>query len=61
MQQIKGRCPMGCGETLFVGQGGYVTCSYIHCPDPAAASRLLRDADKIDEHWITEVADVDRA
>lgn len=40
--RVKGRCPMGCGETLFLGQGGYVTCSWRDCPEPDAASRLLK-------------------
>lgn len=40
---IQGWCPMGCGRTLFVGQGGYITCSYIHCPRPDAISDLLDD------------------
>lgn len=39
--RVRGICPMGCGETLFLGAGGYVTCSWIDCPDPAAASDLL--------------------
>ena len=39
---VKGRCPMGCGETLFLGEGGYVTCSLAECPDPASASEILR-------------------
>lgn len=31
---IKGtKCPNGCGETLFVGNGGYVTCSWAECPN----------------------------
>ena len=34
---------MGCGETLFLGAGGYVTCSYIPCPSPSAVSELLDD------------------
>ena len=34
---------MGCGETLFLGNGGYVTCSYIPCPRPDAASDILDD------------------
>jgi hypothetical protein len=34
---------MGCGSTLFVGSGGYVTCSYIGCPEPDAVSTLLED------------------
>jgi len=32
---------MGCGETLFLGDGGYVTCSLIGCPRPDAVSRVL--------------------
>lgn len=45
MEKIVGYCPMGCGETLFVGVGGYVTCSFIGCPNPAAVSDLLADGD----------------
>lgn len=40
---IQGWCPMGCGRTLFVGNGGYITCSYIHCPRPDAVADLLHD------------------
>ncbi len=43
MQNIKGYCPMGCGQTLFVADGGYVTCSFISCPDPGYVSDLLDD------------------
>lgn len=34
---------MGCGATLFLGSGGYVTCSWVECPNPTAASDLLGD------------------
>lgn len=38
---VTGRCP-ACGTTgLFLGDGGYVTCSLIDCPTPDAASTLL--------------------
>lgn len=47
MTAVVGRCPMGCGETLFVGSGGYVTCSYLPCPDPCRASEMLRKAPEI--------------
>lgn len=40
-EQVIGVCPMGCGSTLFLGSGGYVTCSWEGCPDPGAASDLL--------------------
>ena len=38
---IRGKCPMGCGETLFVGAGGHITCSWVDCPRPDAADALL--------------------
>ncbi|MFJ6667451.1 hypothetical protein [Streptomyces sp. NPDC091383] len=38
---VKGRCP-ACGTAgLFLGNGGYVTCSLIDCPEPDAASVVL--------------------
>lgn len=40
-EKVAGRCPMGCGETLFLGTGGHVTCSLVGCPDPCAADDLL--------------------
>lgn len=40
---VAGRCPMGCGSTLFLGSGGYITCSWHKCPNPVAVSDLLDD------------------
>lgn len=38
---VTGCCP-ACGwTTLFLGEGGYVTCSRVDCPQPDAASTLL--------------------
>jgi hypothetical protein len=37
---IAGKCPMGCGDSLFVGAGGHITCSWIECPNPSAADEL---------------------
>lgn len=39
MDWIKGKCPT-CHSvnTLFIAQGGYLTCSYSGCTDPDAAS-----------------------
>lgn len=34
---------MGCGETLFVGEGGLITCSLVGCPAPDAVSTILED------------------
>ena len=50
MINITGYCPMGCGKTLFVGDGGYVTCSLIGCPEPAAVSDILDDRES--EHVV---------
>lgn len=48
--QIKGYCPMGCGDTLFVASGGYITCSWEKCPNPTAVADLL--ADRETEHIV---------
>lgn len=48
---VRGRCPMGCGETLFIGEGGWITCSFISCPRPAAVADLLDDRET--EHLVT--------
>lgn len=40
---ITGYCPMGCGQTLFVADGGHITCSFIRCPRPTAVDDLLED------------------
>lgn len=47
---VTGYCPMGCGRTLFLADGGYVTCSYLHCPRRDAAADLL--GDKETEHIV---------
>ncbi|MET9879772.1 hypothetical protein ABZZ36_34935 [Actinacidiphila glaucinigra] len=40
-QRVQGRCP-ACGRnSLFLGDGGYVTCSRTLCSEPDAASTLL--------------------
>lgn len=41
---------MGCGETLFVGAGGYITCSYIPCSKPDAVATIL--AERETEHIV---------
>lgn len=38
---VQGRCP-ACGRvSLFLGNGGYVTCSVIDCPNPSLADEQL--------------------
>ncbi|MFD9763213.1 DUF6085 family protein [[Kitasatospora] papulosa] len=40
---VQGRCP-ACGNTrLYLGDGGYVTCPRLDCPEPDAASTLLEE------------------
>ena len=43
MPTIAGWCPMGCGQTLFLGAACLITCSATDCPNPTAASDLLAD------------------
>jgi hypothetical protein len=43
MTHVQGHCPMGCGETLMLGSGGYVTCGFLPCPRPTAVSDILHD------------------
>lgn len=38
---VTGRCPACKGESLFLADGGHVTCSRIDCPDPSAADWSL--------------------
>lgn len=40
----QGRCPACRGESLFLGDGGYVTCARVECPEPDAATRVLEQA-----------------
>ena len=42
---VTGSCPMGCGHTLFLADGGFITCSYVHCPRPDAVADLLADTE----------------
>lgn len=41
--KVAGYCPMGCGQTLFVGSEGGITCSYYRCPRPGAVDTILSD------------------
>lgn len=38
---VQGRCPACRGESLMLGDGGYVTCRRLDCPDPDAATEIL--------------------
>ncbi|WP_327376224.1 DUF6085 family protein [Streptomyces sp. NBC_01216] len=44
---VQGRCP-ACGKTsLFLGEGGYVTCARLDCLHPEAATELLEQPDAL--------------
>jgi hypothetical protein len=48
--KVAGFCPYGCGDTLFLGDGGHVTCSLLGCPNPTGVDELLH----LDhEHYVT--------
>lgn len=50
MQDIQGRCP-ACGlATLFVGDGGYITCSNIDCPRPDLVTELIGEIGDSRQH-----------
>jgi hypothetical protein len=50
---VRGYCPACRGESLFLGNGGYVTCSRLDCPDPDAATRILER--RIDYSKVREI------
>ena len=50
MQTVQGRCPACHWQTLFLGDGGHVTCSRIDCPNPSAADELLH-GDNFNAEW----------
>lgn len=47
MPIVKGRCPSCRQSTLFLADGGYVTCSSTRCPNPCAAADLLMDEPEV--------------
>lgn len=54
-ESVKGKCP-ACGGSLFLGEGGYVTCSFIGCPNPSAPSELLGAiSGKINEDLVRQI------
>ena len=48
---VVGYCPACGGSSLFLGSGGYVTCSRVDCPRPDDASDILTDPET--EHIVT--------
>jgi hypothetical protein len=54
---VAGYCPACGNRTLFLGKGGYVTCSLDVCPNPTAAADLLSDQEI--QHIVVLDADPD--
>ena len=67
-QDVQGRCPACHWQTLFLADGGHVTCSRIDCPNPTAADELLHGEHVgaatplvcSDERHAAKVADLER-
>jgi hypothetical protein len=49
---VRGHCPACGSETLFVGEGGWITCSFIGCPEPTALADTITDP-HIHRHVVT--------
>jgi hypothetical protein len=45
MTTIQGHCPACGGTSLFVAEGGYITCSRVDCSEPDAAASILEDSE----------------
>ena len=39
-ERISMRCPSCHGGFIFIGSGGYLTCSYVDCPEPDVAKKV---------------------
>lgn len=52
---MAGYCPACGGASLFLGSGGYVTCSRVDCRRPDAAADILGDPET--QHIATFTAD----
>ena len=50
MSDIAGYCPACGGSSLFVAEGGYITCSRADCPEPTAVADILDDRET--EHLV---------
>lgn len=44
--RVAGYCPACGASSLFVGSGGYITCSIIGCSDPGAVADFLDDRNR---------------
>ena len=51
---VEGYCPMGCGRTLFLGDGGDIICSSRLCPRRSAVAEILADPETEHIVWFGE-------
>jgi hypothetical protein len=52
MTDVQGHCP-ACGwASLFLADGGHITCSRLECPNPDAASQLLERRPATTQEWL---------
>ena len=51
---VQGRCPACNGSSLFLGTGGYVTCSRLDCPNPTLADDQLHRGRPDPGAWLAE-------
>lgn len=51
---VQGRCPACNGSSLFLGAGGYVTCSRLDCPNPTLADDMLHQGRPEPGRWPAE-------
>lgn len=42
-QRISNRCPACGNQTLFIAEGGWLTCSWLKCPNPCAIGDIAED------------------
>lgn len=47
---VQGRCPACRRTSLFLGNGGHVTCARLDCPSPCAADDLLHGQPAVEIH-----------
>ncbi|MFJ6487127.1 hypothetical protein [Streptomyces californicus] len=46
MPDVQGRCPACGAASLFLGEGGHVTCARTECPNPCATDDLLHGGEE---------------
>ncbi|PAZ15637.1 hypothetical protein CLM62_12640 [Streptomyces sp. SA15] len=49
---VQGRCPACGGSSLFLAEGGYITCARLDCPNPDVASQLLERQPLATGEWL---------